>query len=478
MATLRAYDKVPYLGRPFPQTHPNRLAVLGTLCGMSPSRIERGRVLELGCGVGANLIPLALAFPDADFLGIDLSEGHIREGRAVVEHLGLKNIELRHGDILDLDASAGTFDWIVAHGVYSWVPAAVREHVLNVVATTLAPSGLAYVGFNTNPGWLLRGQLRDQILAGCDDDDDRCARARALFDSLLPELRTRVDPHSASLLALVTELSAHEDWFLRHDLVGDWNTPFTFHAFQRHVATSGLRYVGDSCYGNLAPTLLLSAMGMSRGSTAHLEFEQRSDLITNRSHRGALLCHGGAELTDAADCRQLERMHVASPLGRRVQSFRFEVNGPDALGSLRVSESEHSPAVTLALRRLGEIWPVSLPFGDLVDDATRGEVGAEFLKLFVKGELELTLAPPRFTLTPGDRPEGCPLARYQVSSGQPKVTNRKHEPVGLPHAIERDVLAMLTGDQDLEAIAGVLGVERLAVEHAVATLAANALLLS
>jgi SAM-dependent methyltransferase len=230
MATLRSYDELPYLSRPYPQTHPDRLAVLGTLCGMTPEPVERSRVLELGCGRGGNLIPMALAYPEGQFLGIDLSERQVRDGLQVVEQLGLQNIEIRHGDILEFDGDdAQPFDVIIAHGVYSWVPPQVREHLLKLMKANLAPQGLAYVSFNTTPGWSLRTILRDLILS--HGGDDRCPQARALFEHLEETLRTRTDPHSVQLRDLVAELNGYEDWYLRHDLLGDVNDPVAFQAF-------------------------------------------------------------------------------------------------------------------------------------------------------------------------------------------------------------------------------------------------------
>jgi len=75
------YDEVPYPGLPLPQTHPSQLATLGFLHGLEPAPVERCRVLELGCGDGGNLIPMALDLPESEFVGIDLSAPAIATGR-------------------------------------------------------------------------------------------------------------------------------------------------------------------------------------------------------------------------------------------------------------------------------------------------------------------------------------------------------------------------------------------------------------
>jgi len=67
-----SYDEVPYESQSFPQSHPNRLATLGRLFGLSPAPVAQCRVLELGCASGGNLIPMAYHLPESEFVGLDL----------------------------------------------------------------------------------------------------------------------------------------------------------------------------------------------------------------------------------------------------------------------------------------------------------------------------------------------------------------------------------------------------------------------
>src|SRR5262245_3053502 len=103
------------------------MATIATLFGMTPPTVPRARVLEIGCGLGANLIPMADGLPEGTFLGIDLSERQVAEGRATIEAVGLTNVELRPMDIRDAGAELGTFDYIIAHGVFSWVSADLQR---------------------------------------------------------------------------------------------------------------------------------------------------------------------------------------------------------------------------------------------------------------------------------------------------------------------------------------------------------------
>src|ERR1035438_1147600 len=96
-----SYDQVLYRGFPYAQSHPGRLATLATLFGMQPAPVDRCRVLELGCGDGANLLPMAFQFPDSTFVGFDLAEKPIAMGREPIAALGLKNMRLEAADILE-----------------------------------------------------------------------------------------------------------------------------------------------------------------------------------------------------------------------------------------------------------------------------------------------------------------------------------------------------------------------------------------
>jgi cyclopropane fatty-acyl-phospholipid synthase-like methyltransferase len=145
------YDELPYINKAFPQTHPDRLATLGRLFGLTPPDLETCRVLELGCASGDNLVPMALGLPNARFVGIDLSGHQIEQGQRQVSALGLSNIELRQFDIANIDASWGKFDYIVSHGIYSWIPAPVRERLLAICRDNLAPNGIAYVSSTRFP---------------------------------------------------------------------------------------------------------------------------------------------------------------------------------------------------------------------------------------------------------------------------------------------------------------------------------------
>src|SRR5262249_45705279 len=116
-----------------------------------------------GCASGGNLIPMAEGLPGSEFVGIDLSERQVAQGRATVADLGLGNIDLRRLNVLDVAPDLGRFDYVIAHGGYSWVPAPVREKLLAVCRGHLAPNGVAFVSYNPYPGWHSRQAVREMM---------------------------------------------------------------------------------------------------------------------------------------------------------------------------------------------------------------------------------------------------------------------------------------------------------------------------
>ena len=135
------YDAVRYPTYPRIETHPDRLAAVATLYGMTPAPVTRCRVLEIGCGDGGNLAPMAYFLPESRFFGVDLAGAAIASGSATIRDLKLRNIELSESDFRDLDVSGGPFDYIVAHGLYSWIPPDARDRLLAICRALLAPQG-------------------------------------------------------------------------------------------------------------------------------------------------------------------------------------------------------------------------------------------------------------------------------------------------------------------------------------------------
>ena len=181
------YDQVPYPSYPERLTHPNNLATLGGILGLDTAPVETCRVLESGCASGRNIIPMAFGLPDAEFVGMDISSVQIAEGERFAAELGVENVRLVHGSFADIGPDVGIFDYIISHGILSWVPPAVRECVYAVSKQNLALNGVAYISYNTYPGWHIPNMLREMMkhhTAAVASPADKVREARELLDFL------------------------------------------------------------------------------------------------------------------------------------------------------------------------------------------------------------------------------------------------------------------------------------------------------
>src|SRR5579871_3023876 len=153
--TRASYDEIPYASQPLVRQQPARLAAAALWFGLTAPRASTARVLEIGCASGGHIIPLAALWPEACFIGVDLSPAQIAAGNARIDRLGLRNISLSARSLEAIGVDDGDFDFIVCHGVYSWIPAPLREVLLRTIAERLRPEGVASVSFNVLPGWRL-----------------------------------------------------------------------------------------------------------------------------------------------------------------------------------------------------------------------------------------------------------------------------------------------------------------------------------
>ncbi|MCU0623259.1 MAG: class I SAM-dependent methyltransferase, partial [Gemmatimonadaceae bacterium] len=292
--SANAYDAVPYTSRAFPQTQPEQLAVIGRLFGLQPALPSQARMLELGCSAGGNLVPLAARYPQARFVGIDYSAVQVERGRTQVREMGLDNIEIRHQSIADFGQAEAPFDYIVCHGVYSWVLPEMQQAILALCRANLAPDGVAYISYNTYPGWKMREVVRDAMMyhtRGLTDPGEKLAQARAIV-RFTKEVS---DPASAFGRMLVDEaglVEKAEDFYLFHEHLEPNNRPCYFREFIDAAGAHGLGYLGEASLADMAPQRLgqkvHDALQKLSGGNI-IATEQYMDFFRNRSFRQTLL---------------------------------------------------------------------------------------------------------------------------------------------------------------------------------------------
>jgi SAM-dependent methyltransferase len=460
-ALTATYNSLPYPCEPLPQTHPDLMAVMATLQGMTPAPIDGCRVLEIGCGDGTNLLPMAMLYPQSQFLGIDLSPRQIAQGQSICSELGLANLELLCADLLTLDAGIGAFDYIICHGVYSWVPPRVQDGILMSCGRHLSAQGVAYISYNTYPGAHKQQELREMMLyhiASIADPIEAARQALAMLDFLL---RNQVDQDSTFALLLREEfdrLCRLPLGYLSHDHLELENHPCYFHEFIARARKHGLQFLAeaDKSGSELLPTAAQQALAEMRLDV--IRSEQYIDFLRNSSFRSTLLCRAdvtlsrdvAAQRVKSLQVRGLATPKIAVPDVRAPGVVEFSTRyGPasvehPALKALALALHDARPGTlsidALATRvsaLLGASVPVA-PLCELVHYASR------------TGFVALHMQDRPLASRSCERPQTTALARL-AARRQLGVANLWHQLVNVD-ALERFILQKLDGTQDSDSL--------------------------
>jgi SAM-dependent methyltransferase len=458
---------VHYPGKPYAQSHPDRIAACAALRGFAAADISRCSVLELGSGDGANLIPMAVALPGSTFMGVDLSESATARGRDVIEQLALPNVRLTVGDVRNLDASLGTFDFVIAHGLYSWVPPDARDALLAACRRHLAPSGVAYVSYSTYPGAHLRDIVRNAMLriSPARHSVDPMERVAAGIETVR-RLRSAVTPDRDYLSKVldheINRLSGVEPEVVFYDELADSNAPVYFQDFVAQAIHHDLRYVSEALFSFFEDPLLAAPARVEAVRLAETDLvaaEQYLDFVRGGVFRQSLLCHADSTLDESFVPKRVLRLVAASPLKPTSQAKNLAAatpmtfRAPDG-GNITTQE----PVTKVVVSHLAETWPGFAPVSVLwervcttlnpPDGAGRDGVLTTFAKTILELSaahfVELRMRAPGSASSPGERPRAHALAILQATRGE-RVTTLRHGQIRLSDEASRRLLPLLDG---------------------------------
>lgn len=427
-----AYDLVPFHSTSVPGADCRRLEVIARLFGVAAAPCAQARVLELGCGTAANLIALAAEHPRACFIGCDLSRNALDTAQRCIDRLGLRNVELRHVDISDVDDGWGSFDYIVCHDVFSWVERDVRQRILRIQTRNLASLGVGYLSFDALPGWQLHGIARDMMryhAARFPDAREAVAQARAMLAMGAAVQDQNAGPYAALLREQYFILSKISDEQLYHLALTEHHQPFYLHEFIRLIDEAGLQFLGDSDATRLVGGREPAAVRAFLDQLPRFEQQQYLDFLLNCTGHGALVCHRAAQIRSQPDEDVLRDCWISrTPAPRGEWIARI-------------------PATDEAMCCLEERRPEFVAFSDL---AQGDSTPTDFLDAYAAGLIDVALAPRRLSRRIGARPTVTPLARLQARDGV-TVTNQKCEAVRLTD-LARHVVTLLDGAHSMNDI--------------------------
>ena len=434
---MMSYDEVPYPSLVYPETHPAQLATLATLFGLHPPPVSHCRLLELGCGDGTNLIAIAQSLPHIQCLGIDSSSKQIMQGQQVVETLNLSHVTLKQLKFEEINDDLGKFDYIIAHGIYSWIPKAWQDQLLQLCQQHLSPHGIIYMSYNVYPGWHLENVLRDLMMYHLEQLPSDLSSSVLLQQAkgivqFLAHLRSQ--GHGAFDLLLQEKSRQFQETpenYLSHDFLEKENHPVYFLHFVEQAKQARLTYVTDIEFRRyltsaFPPQVAEALEELFQGD--FLRKEQYMDFFYNRTLRRSLLCHQEHAVNREVYGEPITFSYISAFLLPHGDHFKTPAE--------EVITVSH-PAVKASLSYLTRLYPQRLFFEELfqyankVHNLSQEMFAEELLRLYSVEAIELNHCPATFSTTLSHMPLASPLARWQASQGKENLTNLKCEEIPL-----------------------------------------------
>ena len=328
------YKELGYKSYPFPFTTPAYLEAYGTLVGLNTPPAKTARVLELGATYGGNIISQAVHNPEATFVGIELSQDQVEKGNKIISDAKLDNVSLIQGDIMNFDETLGTFDYIIAHGFYSWISDEMKDKLLDIISNHLADNGIAYVSYNTYPGWHTMEEVRQLMLFANRDHDELTHKEKVLRGKTVGSLvgsqilnYDNLKERNSKFLGALRSVMQKDDYYVGHDHLEPHNDPCYFYQFNDHLKVHNLAYVCDA-------DLTLSMVRTYDESIAdkleklapnsQADQEQYLDFMLDTTFRKSIICKADAAKNLNYDVANPEKVNTV-PVRTIVNNFVFQI---------------------------------------------------------------------------------------------------------------------------------------------------------
>lgn len=459
MVSGTSYDQKPYVTVARPESHPERIAALARLMDLPAPAPDNCSVLEIGCGTGGNILPWAERYPESRFVGIDIADTHIESAQRIKEQLGLKNIEFREGNISTCDVERGAYDYIVCHGVYSWVSESVQQRILDVCKASLSPNGVVFMSYNVLPGWRQRGLIRDILMFGAaleaGANPEQKLESAARFLSVVASSRKKKnDLYGQYLQEAITRLQGSDSSYLFHEFLEENNIPCLFSDFMHRANSVGLQFLSEARPAFMFPDDLGEEAGVFLETVRDdvIRREQALDIFRNRMIRETLLCR---------DEHILKRDLRASVFRASALSTEYRLIGGSSSPQMRFQEilsggelSMPRGIGSILLGLLGEAGPAGCELAVLtrmlqergIECGGDSEVFGNVVGLWRAGFVELSHS--RFPVISEARgiAKTSKLARLQADMGD-SATSLRHRHCTLSSP-ERLILSMSDGTKD------------------------------
>ena len=460
----------PYISKPSYDKHPDRMCLIARLFGVEAKLLSSGaRILELGSGTGNDLIPMSLGLPQCEFIGADASEEMTNTANSAVQKLRSGNIRFIRQNIVELSPlQLGKFDYIIVHGVLSWVEQHIREHILKFCADNLTDTGVCYISCNMLPGCEVRrflGQEFKKTDNPKNPPEERIARLRKFLNEFLQsdDKATKHLPFQLSRLHIEAEnILKHSDGYLFYDMLSE-SEAFFFQDLARTAKSFGLKYLGDSKLKRVGFLDVLDFQGCIETSDEFIACcEQEADLARQEMFRANLFCKNSVHIERKPDLSVIEKCFLSTVLTYNEDNFGETFFFSPGGKRIEIESSE----VREILKVLIQNWPRPVSYYELgetvtvganlyvrsTEGCTPGAALTELFELFKKELLDLYLTDPFQTATARqtDKPAISPYAGLQLKT-QNWATNYRHEYV---HFTENEIkiAGLLDGSNSVQDI--------------------------
>ena len=464
------YDQVPYTINAYPMTHPSHVAVVARLFGVDAADPTNARILEIGCGHGGNILPMAEQLPNSEFVAIDLSETHVTNAKVMAEAANLTNVEIIQKDIATIDKTLGEFDYIIAHGVYSWVPAEVQSSILRICSENLKPNGVAFVSYNTYPGWRLKESVRDMLLIHTEKyekPEDILRNAKSLLRFLEEAAKKQDTPYSKFIQPELANLQKVDPNYFFHDTLEENNHPIYFKEFYQRLIDADLAYLGDSTIRTMLTSDLDAEIRktLENATKDIITREQYLDFLRNRTFRQSLICHNDTKIDRNVKPEPFKEFSYRSNFAS--DSSIDLTDGVDAAFSikteLRINVKQSLEKAVL--HELQKAAPKSLTYSEIIDRSKHSLKGiiddstfekyeaslfASLFRLYQTGGLDIQAHAPEIVDYISDKPKVSHLARVQAKLGLALIS-RYHGNCKLDH-FQNQIIAFVDGEHTVQEI--------------------------
>ncbi|MCU0239644.1 MAG: class I SAM-dependent methyltransferase [Pyrinomonadaceae bacterium] len=439
-----SYDTLPYPSFTFAQTHPDRFAAIGKFYGIETASPKKCRVLELGCGDGTNLNWLAYSLPESEFIGVDLSQIHIDSANQAVTEIGLKNAKFFQQDVMQIDENTfGKFDYIFAHGLFSWVPDFVREKILELYRQLLNPNGIGYLSYNTFPGCYRRKIVRDAMRFHTKKYENPLEKVQQgiAFLNFLTENSTSSPIHHEILKHEFDGMLKRSESNVFHDDLADENQPFYFTEFIEFAEKNDLQFLSEinnfpTQPRKISPEVLQVLENISDNV---IEFEQYFDFLESNRFRQTLLCQKEIEPERNFEPNKIKQFAISSNLNPTAEITRLSENKSEKFISPKGSTAETDHILTKAvLFYLHTIGTHEISFDELIaksretletegftsDDWEReSDITASLLfQLYSPDSIRFHVSKSNCINFVSEKPKVSEFAKWQAEKGQNVTT--------------------------------------------------------